>query len=143
MLPGWWRLHPYLTRPSAVTVRVSLAVPSSAPGAPPPQPPPPSRKPTGDARWLLLVADEQGQLQHVRRFSAAQLAQAPRGQLAFSMPMSAGRASAHLLHPEHHAVLREKWLDQLALWRLLSALDHASGCPKLRPASDNQPLRQL
>ena len=31
-------------------------------------------------------------------------------------------------------------LGQLALWRLLSELDHASGCPKLRPAVANQPL---
>ena len=97
-----------MSRPSAVTVRVSLAMPTSAPGAPPPQPPPPPRQPTGDARWLLLVADEQGRLQHVRRFSAAQFAQAPSGQLAFSMPMSAGRASAHLLHPEHRALLRSR-----------------------------------
>ena len=103
---GCWRLQSYVSRPSSVTVRVSLAVPSPAPGAQTPQPPPPPRQPTGDARWLLLVADEQGRLQHVRRFSAAQLAQAPSGQLAFAMPMSAGRASAHLLHPEHRALLR-------------------------------------
>ena len=29
---------------------------------------------------------------------------------------------------------------ELAFWKLLSALDHASGCPKLRPASANLPL---
>ena len=90
-------------RTSAVTVRVSLAVPTSAPGARPARPPPPQRQTTGDARWLLLVADDQGRLQHVRRFSAAQLAQS--GQLAFAMPMSAGHAFAHLLHPEHRATL--------------------------------------
>ena len=28
----------------------------------------------------------------------------------------------------------------LALWRLLSAPDHTSGCPALRPASASQPL---
>ena len=174
-LGGCWRLQPsgvlqaatLMCRTSVVTVRLSLAVPSSAPGrrsagARPAQPPPPLRQTTGDARWLLLVADEQGRLQHVRRFSAAQLAQAQSngqltltlpftltltpslslsltltlalalaltltltltlaparslaltlnqaqsGQLAFSMPMSAGRASAHLLHPEHRATLNE------------------------------------
>ena len=31
-------------------------------------------------------------------------------------------------------------VSELALRRLLSAPDHASGCPRLRPASDNQPL---
>ena len=82
-----------------MTVRVSLPVPTSAPGAQQARPPPPLRQTTGDARWLLLVADDQGRLQHVRRFAAAQLAQS--GQLAFAMPMSAGHASAHLLHPEH------------------------------------------
>ena len=41
------------------------------------------------------------------------------------------------------AILRRKQggsaFGQLALPRLLSAPDHASGCPKLRPASGNQP----
>ena len=75
-------------RTSAVTVRVSLAVPTSAPGARPAQPPPPLRQTTGDARWLLLVADDQGRLQHVRRFAAAQLAQAQSGQRALTLPLT-------------------------------------------------------
>eukprot|EP00964_Phaeocystis_antarctica_P011033 scaffold6066_cov69-Phaeocystis_antarctica.AAC.4 len=34
-------------------------------------------------------------------------------------------------------------LGQLDLRRLLSAPEHASGCPRLRPASANQPLGPL
>ena len=71
-----------------MTVRVSLAVPSSAPGAQQARPPPPLRQTTGDARWLLLVADDQGRLQHVRRFAAGQLAQAQSGQLALTLTLT-------------------------------------------------------
>ena len=53
------------------------------------------------------------------------------------------RAHRRWLHrrgPPTGAHLRPRQRDSLSLRRLLSAPDRASGCPRLRPASANQPL---
>ena len=50
------------------------------------------------AKWVLLVSDQDGKLQHLRRFAGSQVAAAPRQQLSFTLPLPAGSSTVHLLH---------------------------------------------
>ena len=50
------------------------------------------------ARWVLLVSDQEGKLQHLRRFDGSQVTAAPRQQLCFTLPLPPGICTVHLVH---------------------------------------------